>query len=50
MQNSILLLTAKENNLHGLLTKREVKMVGYWPKSLFWKRGGQYLAKQASGQ
>ena len=22
-------------NLYGLLTKREVKMAGYWPSSLF---------------
>ena len=24
-----------ENDLYGLLTKREVKMVGYWPRSFF---------------
>ena len=30
--------------LYALLTKREVKMIGYWPSSLFAKRErGQYL-------
>ena len=24
-----------ENNMYILLTKREVKMAGYWPSSLF---------------
>ena len=26
---------AYEKNMYGLLTKREVKMAGYWPSSFF---------------
>ena len=28
-------MTSVSMNMYGLLTKREVKMAGYWPSSLF---------------
>ena len=47
---SVMKNTLSFSDIYALLTKREVKMAGYWPSSFFEKERGQYpaiLTKQA---